>query len=306
MPESESFPSRWREPGKGYQPGDTPSDVAWPETVCLILPPKQSNSQTLTIALIQDRLRSMEYHCVTMRATSVSGFGGQKFSILRPSDAAGLYVSSHRERVFVVTVGGVKVQLDTTEMASNRGTVPVSAFIEYKAGHVMITRPEEVDRGVGLIQTYMSQQHCDGSKDPRCLPFSLYERNEAEGLASRTARNDFVKRYRSYDSEGFGLLDDQARRWTTREYHTRDLLHVGGSCLPIGFHWNVECKRKTAFANGWETWAVSAGGYTNVHPDAKIRGGSGSVCVKKLGLEGEQRRLLIPLAKRSARGRRRK
>ena len=308
MSDSENFrASEWPLVPAGYKPGDTPPGIGWRRSVCLIIPPDPDESFAHIQREVSEFVRRNGYKRLLLKAQKVIGFGGQRFNILQPSEAAGLYSAIHRERVFVVTTRSVRVQLDVTEKPSNTGSTPVFEYVRYKAGYKNVSRLGELPALVKEMEAYFSSSYCDDLRDPRCLPFCLFDRRDPNGDLNESANRSAFRTTHAVRVRNISGLEDKDRRqWLVDEFHTRDLIHVAGHTLPIGFHWNVQARRPTVLINGWEKWTVGGGGYTNVHPDAKIRGGDKADRVAKLASAPQELYSRAPAGKRSEVGRRKK
>lgn len=204
----------------------------------------------------------------------VGGEGGQMFELLRSMDVQSLYDQAHRALLLVVTVSSPRVLLRMDERPTRGTTVPLREYLGHKASTLHISRPDEARGVLDVLGVHNLGLECSGHKDPRCLPFFLFERTEANDIASPAGRDAFSDHYAGgAGAGGSKMLDAKGREWSTREFHTADLLHVGGTTLPVGFHWNVATRGRTDLANGWEVWRVGPHGYANVHPNAHIRQG---------------------------------
>jgi len=208
-----------------------------------------------------------------VKVESVNSRGGYEFSLLPAKDAAGLYRCAHRSRTAVMAVCGAKVRLDVSVPPTNAGCVSLEQFVRYKCSFSLVTRPAEVKNAFASALTWLEDVNCEGPRDPRCLPLAVFKTGRLPELDDRNDRRAFLREYRSVRSSD-GLTDADARVWGVGAPHTRDLLHVGGQVLPIGFHWDVQATRDTIIATGWDRWKLRRGGYVNIHPDALVRGGS--------------------------------
>lgn len=207
----------------------------------------------------------------TVQATP--GFGGRTYALMRARDVGDLYTQAHRARIAVVAVCGAKVLLDISEEPSNTGCMSLERFVRYKCFYSLVTRPEEVDRTLRAALDWMDHSHCDGVRDPRCLPTAVFETYDEYKLDTLAEREKFLRSHRS-SKKNSNLTDMRGRTWQVGAYHTSDLLQVAGVALPIGFHWDVQSQRNSVIATGWERWELRGRGYTNVHPDGYVRGGN--------------------------------
>jgi hypothetical protein len=194
--------------------------------------------------------------------------------LLSPHEIAGIYRGAHRERTAVIAFGGARVLLDISELPSNQGCVPLERFVRHKCWYSLISRPEEVADVLLSALAWMKETGCEGPRDPRCLPMAIFATRQDFPLGTPEDRREFVRRHKS-SARSSTLTDAVSRTWQVGPHHTRDVLQVAGTALPIGFHWDVQAGHKSSvIATGWERWELAGGGYTNVHPDAYIRAGN--------------------------------
>lgn len=278
-------------------PGETPSRVSWDKRCVLVEPSQLSDAQEKSLAAIRAKLRSVEADLATLKTVQTRGQGGFRFELVTASDVEQLYRLAHQAVLLVITVGSAKVHLRIDELPTNSTTMPLSSYLGHKARTIHVSRPEEATRLLAVLDQPSLGLACEGHKDPRCIPFFMFPRTEALDLSDESSRAEFSKRYSTKRLNGSGAyVDGRGREWGTEEFHSADLIHVAGTTLPVGFHWNVQAPKKTELANGWEIWKVAAHGYANVHPDAHIRQGSGATRVA--GGRG-RRPLRTPREKRS-------
>lgn len=191
--------------------------------------------------------------------------------IIGPDDAQGLYTGAHRALTAVFTVGTVRVPLDPTAGRITRRTaLPMAAYMANKAFIRVISRPEETAEALNAVAAWMAAVHCSGHDDPRCLPRMLFPSSVEMDLSQDRQRDEFIRQHRGKGSVAW--RDGEERDWEYGPHHTRDALHVGGHCLPLGMHWDVTSGRRFEMANGWEKRVVPRSGYLNVHPDGHLRG----------------------------------
>lgn len=256
----------------GYRPGDVPQGVEWPASLWLILPAKPTSSQNECIAETRRQLTKWsEIRISDVRLKNTRGYDGQIFPLVPAKDLFGLYRSAHRFRVAVITFGAARVLLDISEEPTNRGCVSLDKFLQYKCAHSLVTRPAEVEQALTTVRAWISAVNCEGPHDPRCLPRAIFQALHPYPLDNPKERQTFLDAHKV--SRNSGLMDAQSRTWTVGPYHTRDLIQVAGRTLPIGFHWDVKAVRDTIIVTGWDRWKLPGRGYTNIHPDALVRGG---------------------------------
>src|SRR5882724_1512230 len=152
-----------------------------------------------------------------------------------------------------------KVLLDISEIPNRRGCMSLERFIKYKCFYTLVSRPQEVENAFEEALAWMSDIHCEGPRDPRCLPSAIFETQRPHALDTRDERQEFINLHRVSRSSN-DLIDARDRIWHVGPAHTRDLIQVGGRTLPIGFHWDVQASRDTVIATGWETWRLPGRG----------------------------------------------
>jgi hypothetical protein len=259
----------------GTRPGDTPSGIKWPRRIWLILPDKVSASQHESIAQVRAQVGRKDDLVVSeARVRTTRGVNGQEFRLLSPNDVAGIYRGVHIERTAILAFCGAKVLLDISERPSNQGCMALEKFARHKCSYTLVSRPQEVTGALTDALAWMDETCCEGPRDPRCFPAAIFATREDFPLATHEDRRRFTERHKS-SAKSSTLTDALDRSWEIGPHHTRDLLQVGGTTLPVGFHWDVNANnRSSLIATGWETWKLPGGGYTNIHPNAHIRGGN--------------------------------
>ena len=264
----------WPAVPQGLGPGDAPGGVTWRTRLCLVLPPQKAGYSAAVVGDIRAYAREKHLREPDILHTAeVPNLYKRKYRLIRTSHAKGIYLSAHRERVIVLALTGARVLLNPTEVPNSRNTVSIEEFVRYKCAYRFIDSSASLKQAIELIDQYPTVAGCDDTRDPRCLPFALFTPHGEYDLSSEGARQQFLKDHQA--SRGTGDLGDQKKRvWQRQENHTSDLLHVAGMTLPVGFHWNVQARAASVLANGWECWDLLGGGYTNIHPDATIRGGN--------------------------------
>lgn len=257
----------------GMKPGEVPAGLDVPRRLWIVLPEKPTGSQQISFTEVRRRATEEGLSPVIVSATTTTGIGGTKFALLRPKDVLGLYRCAHRARTAVIALSGVKILLDISELPTNRGCVTLKSFIEHKCAYSLVSRPEEAEKAMVATLRWMSDIHCEGKRDPRCLPRAVFAADTEYDLETHEGRRRFLSRHRSADRP-HALTDGDKKTWETGPCHTMDALQVAGCVLPLGFHWDVRTGRKTVIVTGWDRWSLRGGGYTNIHPDAFIRGGN--------------------------------
>lgn len=259
----------------GLEPGDVPSGLTWPQSLWIILPEQSSEAQNQSASRLRARLgEKPDLRVSEVRVRNIKGLDGTIFPLLPTKDVAGLYRRAHRARTAIIAFCGAKVLLDISERPTNKGCMTLERFTRGKCCYKLVTRPEEVDQALTLALSWMDDIHCEGSRDPRCYPASIFETHRDHSLQTRGDRQQFINDYRK-SRRSSTLTDVRGRSWEVGPPHTLDLIQVAGQTLPIGFHWDVQAPASSSsIATGWETWHLPGRGYTNIHPDALVRGGN--------------------------------
>jgi hypothetical protein len=283
---------------KGLRPGDSPAGIAWPKSLWVVLPAQPSESQHESLMRLRLTLREHEDLLVAeAKVQERKGHGGFTYSLMRASDIAGLYYRAHRARTAVIALCGASVLLDISEQPSNRGCMSLQRFVRYKCFYSLLSRPQEVEKVWADAMSWMAATHCDGPRDPRCFPASIFETQHGYVLDTDRKRKDFINQHR-LSKGNTDLVDDRGRVWHIGPAHTLDLIQVGGFTLPIGFHWDVQAKHDTVIATGWDRWELPGRGYTNVHPDALVRDGNAT---RTHSSRSERTRRSVPRTPRATR-----
>lgn len=259
----------------GLGPGDVPSGFTWPRSLWLVLPAQASSTQSRSAGRLRARLgEKPDLHVSEVRVRNIKGLDGTIFPLVPTKDVAGIYRRAHRARTAIIALCGAKVLLDISERPTNKGCMTLEKFIRYKCYYKLVSRPEEVDQALTVALDWMNEIDCEGRRDPRCFPVSIFEAKRDYALQTGHDRQQFVDDHRKSRRSG-DLTDTRGRFWEVGKEHTRDLLQVAGQTLPIGFHWDVQASTSSStIATGWETWHLPGRGYTNIHPDALVRGGN--------------------------------
>lgn len=241
----------------------------------VVVPSEPTEAQRASLSSVLRTLHDHGASVTTITTVRSHGVGGLEFELLKREQVEALYNLAHRALLLVVTLGTAQVNLRVDERPTNASTIPLSEYLSHKAITIHVSRAHEVSRVVEALRRERLGLECDGYRDPRCIPFFIFERTEDCDLSSASGRSAFSMHYSGRrPGHGSALVDGRGREWASEEFHSADLIHVGGATLPVGFHWNVLAPRRTELANGWEVWQVGAAGYANVHPDAHIRQGN--------------------------------
>jgi hypothetical protein len=298
--QDETMPAELDEPAaRGLKPGDLLQGVSWPSKAWIIRPENLTQSQAESLRRLRDRAARARLTVSEAIVGTVRGHGGLKFSLLSATDVKAMYRSVHRARVCVFALCGAQVLLDISERPSNKGCMSLERFVAHKCFYALVSRPEEVERTFIAGVSWISKVHCDGPRDPRCLPAAVFRTRNYHSLVTPDDRARFLASYRA-NKRTSDLIDEAGREWCVGPCHGLDQLQVAGHSLPVGFHWDVNAPRRgtAVIATGWERWLLPKRGYTNVSPDATIRGGSAT---KTHSATGVSPRPLQPRTPRTSR-----
>lgn len=249
---------------RGFRPGDVPASIDWPVGIWLIRHPSESGQPDHGLQQIESWARRSEYSVTQVHLLQTRDPDGS--GLLRVLDARNvyrLYTHMHRARVGVFTFAGTRVVRDASERPSRRGSTPLEQFVAGKAFYAHVTRTQEVSTAISRCEAWVSRAHCAKHTDDTALPHHV--------LRTKSKYGDPIPR----DREGW-RVDETRRVWKIGPCHTMDLLQVAGLTIPIGFHWDVHAQTSTSVLNGWQRWRLPGGKYTNIHPNAHVRGGAAS------------------------------
>ena len=287
----------------GLGPGDIPSGITWPRSLWIILPAQSSEAQGQSASRLRASLgEKPDLHVSEVKVQNIKGLDGTIFPLVPTKDVAGLYRRAHRGRTAIIAFCAAKVLLDISERPTNKGCMTLERFISDKCWYKLVTRPEEVEQALTLALRWMDDIHCEGSRDPRCYPASIFETNRDYALQTTSDRQQFINDHRR-SKRSSTLTDARGRSWEVGPAHTLDLIQVAGRTLPIGFHWDVQAPASSStIATGWETWHLPGRGYTNIHPDALVRGGNATKMYPTSADEHAPRPLKTPRSIRKRKG----
>lgn len=262
---------------EGYRPGDVPLTSNWKRELWVVSPPKRTESQDriLESVIREANTNSISISCIR---TEEHRFSRERLLALRPSDARRLYLRLHRALVGVLALGGFRVQQDISESVTRKTSIPLEGFIKYKSFYRLLSRSAEVELAVRDFITWSEPE--TGSvnffRDPRCLPFMIFEDSSGISLETAEGRRKFEQKY-CVPHKPAHRTDAKERVWEIGQPHAPSyFLHVKGCNLPLGSHWDVQMKRKETLANGWERWIFAAREHANIHPNAEFHGPNGT------------------------------
>ena len=197
---------------------------------------------------------------------------GRTAYLLENIDAVNVYRRMHRTRVGVLYVERSEVCLypDQRRGIQTDKLISLHRYCNYKAFLARIGEdPDDFVRWISAFERWLEKTHCENFHDPRCLPFHVFATaHYEEGLNEPSERTEFNRKY----GAGSTRTDSQGSQWVLvpRIFHGQEVLAVAGFELPKGFHWDVQGDGRRLHTPEGE-WVIHR--YTNVYPDAFIRGG---------------------------------
>ncbi|OZD69944.1 hypothetical protein CH272_02645 [Rhodococcus sp. 05-340-1] len=259
---------------EGYRAGDSPSDIDWPLSIWLVRVPNPSRAQLETVQALRAEIDERGLGPVTEVVGELKNpQGEQRITVLKACDVKTLYRTVHRRRTIVLATGGVRVQNDPSERPTRKDSQPLEHYVSQKASFQLVTKAAEAARSIdnGLAWWLKPPVLRSWADEPRLLPAVCFAGLDRFGCLRDREISDFKA------AHARPWTDIQGKEWgIAKAMHTRDLLHVAGTTLPLGFHWDVQLKAgKKTLANGWERWE-GVTNYVNIHPNAFIRPSTGT------------------------------
>jgi len=200
---------------------------------------------------------------------------GQTLDVLKGLDATEIYRRAHRAHVGVVVFAPTFVCLHPVEneALSKKLIARLQRFLEYKCFVRLCDQNTAysnawADELMGALADYAANLECDGERDPRCLPLHVFKNSQQYDLRNVAGRTQFDIEY----GNGQRRIDDEERTWrlVPRLFHGQEALHVRGTQLRQGLHWDVEPNGdSTLIITTAQVWKVK--GYINVYPDSHLR-----------------------------------
>src|ERR1700722_10791515 len=181
----------------GMRTGDAPTGLSWPKSLWIVLPLNPTEPQKETLSRLRIKAREQRDLLVSeIRVTHKKGVNGFEYPLVAPSDVAAIYRRAHRARTAVIATCGAKILLDISERPTNNGCLSLERFVQYKCSYALASRPEEVDQSFANAMTWMAGTHCDGPRDPRCLPLAIFELVKQDLLNSHEERQAFIQAHK--------------------------------------------------------------------------------------------------------------
>lgn len=202
---------------------------------------------------------------------------GRQIPLIQPDVAAGLYRLCHRVRIATLVLSAaprVPLHPRVQDVLKYNRHVPLRRFVAYKCCWYKLPNDEADDTWAGVFKSWCDRIDCENARDPRCLPFHLFE-GKGRDLHTEAGRAYFDEKYGTFARE-----DGKQTSWqlNPRDYHGQDALSVAGCILPRGAHWDVLPPSRRLFYGPSGVWDIQ--GHFNIYPDAHFRSGSGRLFSK--------------------------
>lgn len=201
---------------------------------------------------------------------------GRRVQVLTPQDARDAYKAAHKGPLAVLATTSFQVRPDpSADPAPDRALWSAEDFLRHKAHFAQVRAVRHVGEALRMAEESLKALCCDGTSDPRVLPMHAFSpEGHVHDLRSDEGRKAFKVAYGAPSSR----RDPNGRVWKTGPFHGRDVAHVAGVALPVGFHWDVSNGRSSGrcrIVNGWQVWELTGRrGYANIGPNAFIRRGN--------------------------------
>lgn len=196
---------------------------------------------------------------------------GRILDLVPRTDAVRLYEEMHRRPVAVVYEGKPRVRLDPAGGLRDDRTVSLYRFCRYKSFPASL-RSNSAACWDSAFEDWLAQVECDGSNDPRILPFHIFA-TKGDYMLDELAER---QRFRREHHNRLVLVDKRKRRWRLAPpgaRHGREPQTVRGQQLYDGFHWDVTAPGTAVVTASDTIWRVGSGGYINIYPDGHVRRG---------------------------------
>ena len=220
---------------------------------------------------VADRASARGWETIRTECVRLASGSGRVIDIVQRGDAVRLYEDMHRRPVAVVYNGKPRVRLDPRPPLRDDRTVSLLQFCRYKSFAVSV-RSNAAATWDSVFDDWVKGVECDGSNDPRVLPFHLFAAKGSYELDVAAERG----RFRRSHQHRRALVDQLKRRWASAPpgaRHGRDPQIVRGLRLGAGFHWDVTTSGRPVLTTSNTTWRVGLGGYINIYPDGHVRVG---------------------------------
>ena len=231
------------------------------------------------IRTMQAICRGKGWQCQLKPTTSARSWHG-RIPLLSASDADTLYRRMHIRRVAVLSIQRHRAvgpflckRPDTNYCLRRNEVVSLREYCRHKSFfRRLFENSQHPERWVGDFDHWCRDFDCEGEHDPRCLPLHVF--SSRSGAPRRLLHADGRQLFEQEHTARGGRQDLERNIWAiANPPHGRDQLHVAGTLLPQGFHWDVSPRRReTRFYTPLREWLVRE--YINIYPNAHLRGQS--------------------------------
>ncbi len=217
------------------------------------------------------------FHTRCVRLAVTKGHDtGRLVNLLERRSASRLYSDLHRGPVAVLFEAPSWVRTSPGDDVERKRMVSIGQFCKYKA-FSMSLEDNRAGEWESMFDDWLNTVSCDGPRDPRILPFHIFEAQQRRRRALRLDDASERKRFRELHMRDGELEDASKRRWRAAEpnaRHGRDPQFVRNLELPLGFHWDVRKFNGTRIETPMSVWKVDRGGHINAYADGHIRPGT--------------------------------
>ena len=99
-----------------------------------------------------------------------------------PEDATNLYRSIHTRRIGVWQIGDASAPVVPNPNPNRKHYVSLNTFVRYKAFHRRVDASgfgAQLSEMSSAFQSWIESIDCEGESDPRCLPFHVFDTDDA-------------------------------------------------------------------------------------------------------------------------------
>ncbi len=199
---------------------------------------------------------------------------GRPVALVAVDVASGLYPLCHRSRVATLSLSKdprVPLHPRSNDVLTYNRHIPLRRFVAHKCCWYRLPNDTLNDTWAGVFATWCNRIDCENERDPRCLPFHLFN-GQGRNLSTPSERSQFNEKYGVSDRN-----DDSQTNWKLNPsiFHGQESLTLAGCALPAGTHWDVIPGSKRQIYAPKGAWEVE--GHFNAYPDAHIRKGRGKL-----------------------------
>lgn len=252
------------------------------ERLFVLLAPKNTTDDAWIRDQLADlakagRLPEPKYFRAEKRRLTEIREGSRAVNVVRPQDAAHIYLEAHRAPTLVIAVPSIWILLDPRrDPATLRTTCRPDAALRHKGLTWTVLDSKELSAHVASLSSPHPCDDIDGPGDPRVLPLHLFRGPDVDGLlGTAKGRDQFKAAHRKRRSwvGPKGCWQDPAPGAMHGNDRDSGGTFVSGWRVPEGHHWDVQPSNKNTELVGFgEVWRVERGGHVNVFPNGKLLG----------------------------------